>query len=409
MSNENSSIKNSTCFLISPMGAPGSPTRIFADKVKSFLNNEVVYPLGYALYRSDEINETGMIRDDMITHILDDEVAITLLDYQNVNVYYELAVRHASRKVCFVIMSEEDRKAHRPPFDAGEVRILTFPRDDMENYIPGKLTPALDKFRATLSHDMTSFNREKIQNPIIHARQNFVMPEGVSAAEILNNVDTKLHQFEDYLGDRVSKIVSQMDKLEPDKIMDTLNEINDKGIATYIDGEDPAFEKLAEATESAKVSLRTSRFAPQAISDTDSKIKDRFFDALCLFGKEKGVECKRIMCMNEPRKRRDLWNTISRTCGGSMKLYLTNRENNFELVVVDNSAAFLHFYDDARRIKSTLFVKGQPVIAEFTKIYDRMLIDDFYNFQVIDCSKHEFVYEFTDEVNEALANLDRKG
>lgn len=90
-----------------------------------------------------------------------------------------------------------------------------------------------------------------------------------------------------------------------------------------------------------------------------------------------------------------------------MQLYLTKRDNNFELVVVDNFAAFLHFYDDDRRIKSTLFVKGQPVITEFTKIYDRMLSDPFYHFQVIDCSKHKFVYEFADEVEEALLNLDK--
>ena len=411
MSDSITTITNRRCFLISPIGKPGSETRIFADKVKEFLYNEVISPLQFTLFRGDEVNESGMIRDDMITHILDDDLVITLLDYANVNVYYELAVRHASRKVCFVIMSAEDFAEHKPPFDNSEVRVIQFSKREMRGYAPGcNLSPdfpELITFKSKLSGDIQKnlTNNYEIKNPIIHANQAFLLPARTTAVDLIQTVESKLTSFYQGMSDRITQMEVQLDKLEPDQIMNTINEVYDNGIATYIDGEDQAFEKLAEVTQTAKESLRTSRFAPQAISDS----KRSFFDALCAFGKRKGVECKRIMCMNKDEKMGDLWKTISDTCGGSMQLYLTNRNNNFELVIVDQSAAFLHFYDDDNRIKSTLFIKGQPVIKEFTRIYDRMLNDSFYNFQVIDCGKYKYVADAFEDVNTALVSLQHDG
>jgi hypothetical protein len=156
-------------------------------------------------------------------------------------------------------------------------------------------------------------------------------------------------------------------------------------VAEYIDGEDRAFQKLAEMTQQATASLRTSRFAPQAISQTTNNTKTSFFDALCKFGSMSNVTCKRIMCTNEREKLNDLWNTMNATRGGSMELYLTRRSNNFELVVIDQLAAFLHFYDDNQRIKSTLYIKSPPVIREFERIYDQILEDKEYSFHVINC------------------------
>lgn len=85
-----------------------------------------------------------------------------------------------------------------------------------------------------------------------------------------------------------------------------------------------------------------------------------------------------------------------------MELYLTRRDNNFELVVIDDIAAFLHFYDEERRIKSTLFIKGKSVIHEFEKIYDRILQDEEYDFQVIRCGDYKSPGEFTEKINSIL-------
>ena len=59
-------------------------------------------------------------------------------------------------------------------------------------------------------------------------------------------------------------------------------------------------------TKKAEHSIRTSRFAPQAISTSHSD----FFEAVCRFGKRQNVTCKRIMCMNESEKESDILKTV---------------------------------------------------------------------------------------------------
>ena len=112
--------------------------------------------------------------------------------------------------------------------------------------------------------------------------------------------------------------------------------------------------------------------------------------------------------MNENSKASDLWGTVFNTYGGSMELYLTRRDNNFELVVIDDVAAFLHFYDEERRIKSTLYIKGKSVIREFEKIYDRIIENPDYEFQVIKCGDYQSPGEFTDKINSILEYFNMK-
>lgn len=83
------------CFLISPIGKEGSETHEFADKVRTFLKYEVLDELGYNCIRADDINKFGMITSDVIASIINSELVIAILEYDNANVYYELALRFA--------------------------------------------------------------------------------------------------------------------------------------------------------------------------------------------------------------------------------------------------------------------------------------------------------------------------
>ena len=113
--------------------------------------------------------------------------------------------------------------------------------------------------------------------------------------------------------------------------------------------------------------------------------------------------------MNEPEKESDILKTVLDTAGGSMELYLTDRDNNFELVVIDDSCAFLHFYDDQRHIKSTLFIRGQGVVKEFENIYDRFLEESPDHILVkIDCSKFENPSTIMAEIPKLIAKFDNK-
>lgn len=395
--------KLKTCFLISPIGEESTAVREYADKVRDFLRYEVMIGAGYDLRRADENLESSTITDAMINSIIESDLVIALLDFGNANVYYELAVRHGSGKVCFPILSDKNKADHdkRRPFDTQDVRDISFSYSEMMDYSMGSpLTKGLAKFKSDLTKAIKQYEKDKYEvlNPIIRARRDFKLPSRMTAKDLISQVDSRLTQFDQDLVKRLSDLESAVSKVQAEEIMKTMSDLYDKGVATYIEGETEAFDKLAEMTKMAQGSLRTSRFAPQAISGT----KKDFFDALCDFGKKPGVICKRIMCMNESSKASDLWGTVFNTYGGSMELYLTKRDNNFELVVVDDIAAFLHFYDEERRIKSTLFIKGKSVIREFEKIYDRILQDKDYDFQVIKCAEFNSPNDFTEKVESML-------
>ena len=364
-----------SCFLISPIGEPESELRKYANSVLDFLRHEVLLD-DYSIVRSDENLTATTISDNMINQIIDSDLTIALLDGDNPNVYYEIAVRHSAGKACIAIVSNEYRKDHRMPFDISDVQEIRFPREPMNGYAVGNtLDGGLLKFKKDM-RSAIQFSEEAgfpVLNPVIRAREDFKLPPRKTTEDLIRDV---LNAWKaDANNDLVKTIGEQVKKSSND-------------IAEYIDGEERAFKQLAKMTRQATTSLRTSRFAPQAISGTTSSIKSEFFNALCEFGSKKGVTCTRIMCMNEENKYDDLWKTITGTAGGSMELYLTKRTNNFELVVIDELYTFLHFYDDntSRRIKSTLFIKDATVSREFERIYRHFLEDDEFKFYVIKCA-----------------------
>ena len=407
--------KTKTCFLISPIGPEDSEIRLFADKVRDFLRYQVlVGDFAHELIRADENITASTITDVMINSIIDDELVIVLMDYDNPNVFYEMAVRHAAGKVCFIIISDKYQKSHehRRAFDIKDIPEITFPYEEMMDYSAGeKAEGKLSDFTRHLQAAIKSYEDGKydVLNPIIRARRDFKLPPRETVSGLLEKtdrrIDLSIKELKQELSQQIEDLRAGMNDALAEDIMKKLNNMNVQAIANYIEGENEAFKKLAEMTKQAKYALRTSRFAPQAISETDSETKKDFFEALCDFGKKTGVTCKRIMCMNEKSKEDDLWNTMSRTRGGSMELYLTKRNNNFELVVIDDIAAFLHFYDDMRRIKSTLFITGKSVIHEIEKVYDQILADPDYEFQVIKCAEYSSPAELANKFNSTMEHF----
>src|SRR3954453_18320013 len=90
--------KSKTCFVISPIGAADSPQRKRADIVLKHIFKHALEPLGYAVVRADEISQPGSITLQVLERVLESDLVIADLTDHNPNVFYELAVRHASQK-----------------------------------------------------------------------------------------------------------------------------------------------------------------------------------------------------------------------------------------------------------------------------------------------------------------------
>lgn len=173
-----------TCFVISPIGANASPERDRSDQVLEYIITPAALACGYTTLRADQLSEPGMITTQIIKHLANDQIVVADLTGGNPNVFYELALRHASGKPCIQIASEGEKL----PFDVSPVRTIMFDhrslrssaaaREDIERqmrsiqesnaHVDNPVSAALDYEALRLRHfnlptNSPSFNRHKIR------------------------------------------------------------------------------------------------------------------------------------------------------------------------------------------------------------------------------------------------------
>ena len=117
------------CFVIAPIGEPESDIRKRSDQVLEHIIRPVVESCGYKAVRADEIAEPGIITNQIIRHVVDDPLVIADLTGQNPNVFYELAIRHTTRKPLIQIIN----KVEDIPFDVGSMRAIIVNHRDLDS------------------------------------------------------------------------------------------------------------------------------------------------------------------------------------------------------------------------------------------------------------------------------------
>ncbi|MDA8332525.1 MAG: hypothetical protein M0027_15240 [Candidatus Dormibacteraeota bacterium] len=121
-----------TCFVISPIGDPGSEQRKHADLVLTSLIEPALKELNLRAVRADRISRPGLITGQIIEQLTKARLVIADLSFSNPNVYYELALRHATRKPVVQII----RTADKLPFDVGQFRTVTIDTTDIYTLVP---------------------------------------------------------------------------------------------------------------------------------------------------------------------------------------------------------------------------------------------------------------------------------
>jgi hypothetical protein len=168
------------CFVITPIGSPGSPTRKATEGLISAIIRPVLDGLGYHVRAAQEMDNTGSITGQIIEALLNDDMVIANLTELNPNVMYELAVRHAVRKP-LVTIAEEGTKL---PFDVAGERTIMFVND---------LTGG-DDLKKKLANAVSLAQKEKDpDNPIYRVVQAKIMKELVvqdTQKYILNRLET---------------------------------------------------------------------------------------------------------------------------------------------------------------------------------------------------------------------------
>lgn len=142
------------CFIICPIGEENSETRIRADKVYKDLIEPVVASYGYKAIRADMMPKPGIITTHIINAIVESPLVIADLTGGNPNVFYELALRHASQKP-YIQLIEQGEKI---PFDVNGIRTININANDTES---------INKAKKELSNQTSEIEKgHKVESPV---------------------------------------------------------------------------------------------------------------------------------------------------------------------------------------------------------------------------------------------------
>jgi hypothetical protein len=118
----------SVCFFISPIGADQSEHRRHSDAILSSYVEKALATVEPELrvVRADKITQPGMITKQVLEYLMRSRLVVADLSYHNPNVFYELAVRHATGKPVIHIKRTSDPL----PFDNKDFRTIDIAFDD---------------------------------------------------------------------------------------------------------------------------------------------------------------------------------------------------------------------------------------------------------------------------------------
>ncbi len=143
-----------TCFYITPIGEEGSEQRRHADLLLGQIVEPAIEELGLdlAVVRADKMTQPGMISQQILQHVLGARLVVADLSFHNPNVFYELAIRHAT-KLPTVLIS---RTAERSPFDIADLRVVRLDMTDIYTFVP-----RMEPWRA----ELTQHARQALEQP----------------------------------------------------------------------------------------------------------------------------------------------------------------------------------------------------------------------------------------------------
>jgi hypothetical protein len=312
------------------------------------------------------MSDPGLITGQIIKHLVEDELVIADLTGQNPNVFYELAVRHAARKPTVQMIKRGDKL----PFDVLQSRTIYVDHQDLED-----VKSAKQELGGQIKVCETS--PESVDSPIstvvdlleLRGSSNPFETVSESLLSVLTSLDRKVDRVQHHMLQEVS--VASPEGLTAQ--------------AEYLDGQDEAFEALTETTSQATTVIRSSRFFPHSVLTRPPYVEAMQHRVLGTDDKPPLQHYYRIIAVNNPDKYDDVQHHLTRFYGRPFNLYLTSHENTFELVIVDESDVFIHFFKEEKVIASSLHIKGKLVAREFVDIFDRLRVRDLLH--EFDCAK----------------------
>lgn len=142
------------CFYITPIGDDDSEQRRHADLVLGQIVEPAIEALGLDLtvVRADQLTQPGMISQQILQHLLGARLVVSDLSFHNPNVFYELAIRHATGRPTVLLT----RTADKIPFDIADLRVVRLDMTDIYTFVP-----QIEAWRA----ELTQHARQALEQP----------------------------------------------------------------------------------------------------------------------------------------------------------------------------------------------------------------------------------------------------
>jgi hypothetical protein len=220
------------CFIICPLGSENSEDRRHSDKLLNHVFKPVLDAKQYNTIRADQVAKVGLITTQIINYILESSLVIADLTNQNPNVFYELALRHASRLPYIQVIS----KGQKIPFDLSGIRTIEIDIQDLDDverakeainnqideiengHIPD--SPVTVATTTQLLRDNAEF-AENIVARIYHSLNSFGGGYGYEESKALESIERKLWGFREFgmisledIETKLDEILNRLDDLE---------------------------------------------------------------------------------------------------------------------------------------------------------------------------------------------------
>ncbi|SLK12070.1 hypothetical protein [Arthrobacter sp. P2b] len=154
--NNQTKIKPRKVFVISPIGAAGSPVRKHADLFLKYIVRAALPEPAYAVERADENDSPLAITAAMLSSLLEAEICVADITGRNPNVMYELAIAHAMNK--HVVIMDSDPESS--PFDIQDMRAVPY------GLMPDEVEAAVRQLRQKAEHEPSHSTFRDMMNPV---------------------------------------------------------------------------------------------------------------------------------------------------------------------------------------------------------------------------------------------------
>lgn len=127
--------RSKSVFIISPIGSQDSLTRVRSDQLRHHIIEPVAFELGFTVIRADDMSLPGRIDTQIANFLVNSDVVIADLTDHNPNVFYELGVRHASKKPAILMI----QSGQTIPFDIGRQRVIQYDLSNLDIVVSNRL------------------------------------------------------------------------------------------------------------------------------------------------------------------------------------------------------------------------------------------------------------------------------